>query len=69
VQREPEHFTIMGYCILRGLPAPTLNEAQNMGKRAVKLSQAMGHGTGKTTDPRFCVVNTYHVSVLDELYK
>jgi hypothetical protein len=37
--------------------------------RVGTLSQAMGHGTGKTTDPRFGVVNTYHVSVLDELYK
>jgi prophage antirepressor-like protein len=69
VQREPEHFTIMGYCILRGLPVPSRNEAQSMGQRAVKLSRVMGQATGKTTDPRYGVVNTYHVSVLDELYK
>jgi hypothetical protein len=36
---------------------------------ACSTSACVGHGTGKTTDPRFGVVNTYHVSVLDELYK
>jgi hypothetical protein len=29
----------------------------------------MGQRTGKTTDPRYGEVNTYHVSVLEELYK
>ena len=36
VQEEKEHFTILGYCKLRGLPVPSRNEAQSMGQRAVK---------------------------------
>jgi hypothetical protein len=68
VQGEPEHFTILGYCKLRDLPVPSRNEAQSMGQRAVKLSRLMGQSTGKTTDPRYGEVNTYHVSVLDELF-
>jgi prophage antirepressor-like protein len=68
VQSEPEHFSIIGYCRLRGLPVPSRNEAQSLGQRAVKLSRLMGQSTGKTTDPRYGLVNTYHVSVLDALF-
>jgi prophage antirepressor-like protein len=68
VQSEPEHFSIIGYCRLCGLPVPSRNEAQSIGQRAVKLSRVMGQSTGKTTDPRYGLVNTYHVSVLDELF-
>jgi prophage antirepressor-like protein len=68
-QGEVEHFSIIGYCKLRGLPAPSENEARSMGIRAVKLSKAMGQRIGKTTHGYWGTINTYHVSVLDELYK
>jgi SRSO17 transposase len=68
VQRELEHFTTMGYCILRGLPAPGLNEAQNMGKRAVKLSRVMGQSTGKTTRPMAQAIDEF-AAHFDSLFK
>lgn len=67
VQTDVEYYTVMGYFRKRGLPAPSLNQAQSIGQRATKLSRAWSYGIGKTSDPRFGEVNTYHVTVLDEI--
>lgn len=67
VQTDIEYYTVMGYFRKRGLPAPSLNQAQSIGQRATKLSRMWSYGIGKTSDPRFGEVNTYHVTVLDEI--
>ncbi len=67
VQRPPEYFTVLGYFRLRGFLPPSLNEAQSIGQRAAALSRRSGYSIGKTTDPRFGEVNTYHESVLKQI--
>lgn len=68
VQPEIEHFTVMGYCHKYGKTV-SLNEAQSIGQRASRLSKERGVSIGKTSDPRFGEVNTYHVTILSELVK
>lgn len=66
VQPEMEYFTVIGYFRKRGLTAPSHNQAISIGQHAAKLSKERGYATGKTSDPRYGEVNTYHVSILDE---
>lgn len=62
------HFTVLGYCKYKGLPAPTLNEAQQYGKKAKQLSTQQGLHIGWATDPRFGTVYTYDEQILDVLF-
>lgn len=68
VQPELEYFTVMGYCHKYGKTV-SLNEAQGIGQRASRLSKERGVSIGKTSDPRFGEVNTYHMTILNELVK
>lgn len=67
VQSDVEYFTVIGYFRKQGLPPPTLNEAQSIGQRATRLSRARSYGIGKTTDPRYGEINTYHEDILKEI--
>lgn len=67
VQPEVEYYTVVGYFRKRGLTPPTMNEAQSIGQRATRLSRIKSYGIGKTSDPRFGEVNTYHVDILREV--
>lgn len=63
-----EYFTVLGYCKYKGLPALPDNVANLMGRRAMDLSKRKHLPTGKAPDSRYGTVNTYHETVLDELF-
>ena len=67
VQTDVEYFTVTGYFRKMGLNPPTLNEAQSIGQRASHLSRVRSYGIGKTSDPRYGEVNTYHQDILKEI--
>lgn len=67
IQPEIEHFTVIAYFRKMGLPSPSMNEAQSIGQRASRLSQSKGYSVGKTSDARYGSVNTYHISILNEV--
>lgn len=69
IQIETEYFTVLGYFRKMKLPAPSMNEAQSIGQRATRLSHEQGRGIGKTSDPRFGEVNSYHVGILDAIVR
>lgn len=66
VQPELEYFTITGYCHKRKLTVST-NQAISLGQKAKRLSVERNVPVGKIADPRYGEVNTYHVSILDEV--
>lgn len=66
---QSDYFTVLGYFRKHNLPAPSMNEAQSIGQRATKLSHERGRGIGKANDLRFGTINSYHVSILDEIVK
>ena len=61
-------FTVAGYASLKGLRL-SLNKANALGRRAAKLSRELGYEISKTHDPRFGLVNVYHVDILKEVFK
>lgn len=65
-QPENEYFTVAGFARLNGLSVD-LNSASGLGKRCSTLSKREGKMVGKTNDPRWGFVNTYHVSVLQAI--
>ena len=64
--RNTEYYTVAGYASLRGIKID-VNKASLLGRKATKLSQEYGVDVGKTHDPRFGHVNTYHLDVLKEV--
>lgn len=66
IQRPTREYTVMGYAIKHRIRVG-IDEAKSIGIRAAKLSRDRGINIGKTSDPRFGEVNTYDVSILDEL--
>jgi prophage antirepressor-like protein len=68
-QGGSEYFTVLGYCRVRGQMMPTLAQAAAIGRKAAQLSRDRGLPTGKANDPRFGEVGTYHISILDEIFK
>ncbi len=58
------YFTVIGYLMYRKLRTVDTAEAGRLGKLAAAISRGEGYAIGKTTDPRFGVVNTYHEDVL-----
>ncbi len=66
-QEGYQHYSVLAYFKVKGLPAPDQLTAQRIGQQASKLSRASGHTIGKTPDPRFGSVNTYHENVLAQI--
>ena len=63
-----EYFTIAGYLSLRGIRLD-LSRAVLLGRKAAFLSKEYDYAIGKTHDPRFGQVNTYHSDILAEVFK
>ena len=62
-----EYFTIAGFASMRGARVD-VNRAALLGRRATFLSKDYGYDVGKTHDPRFGQVNTYHSDILAEVF-
>jgi hypothetical protein len=57
-------FTVLGFFVWRALPAMSLAETAQFGKRATKLSRERGVIVDRVRDPRFGMVNSYHEDIL-----
>ena len=62
-----EYFTIAGFASLRGVRVD-VNRAALLGRKAVFLSKEYKYDVGKTHDPRFGQVNTYHSDILAQVF-
>ena len=62
-----EYFTIAGFASLRGIRVD-VNRAAMLGRKAVFLSREYKYDIGKTHDPRFGQVNTYHSDILAQVF-
>ena len=69
MERGSDYFTVIGYANYMKVAPPSNSEASVLGKRAASLSNAWGYEIGKTSDPRYGQVNTYHVSVLEIIFR
>ncbi len=65
-QGAPDFFSVMAYFKLRRLRLD-LKMAIEFGRLASSMSRSLGIPIGRITDPRFGLVNTYHIEVLDEV--
>lgn len=63
-----DYFTIKGYANKVGVQV-TYSEAITIGRAAVKLSRELGKEVRKADDERFGQVNSYHASVLKEVFQ
>ena len=63
-----EYFTIAGFASLRG-DRVDLAKASRLGRKAALLSKEYGYDVGKTHDPRFGQVNTYHSEILSAVFE
>ncbi len=63
-----EYYSIVAFCNINRLKVD-LKEAAKMGSKASRICRNNGYIVGKITDPRFGMVNTYPVSVLEEIIK
>jgi phage anti-repressor protein len=62
-----EFFTIAGFASLRGARVD-VNKAALLGRMASSISKKFGYDIGKTHDPRFGQVNTYHSDILAQVF-
>lgn len=62
-----DYYTVAGYASLRGIKVD-ISKANMLGRKCSKLSKHYGYDIGKTRDPRFGAVNTYHVDILKEVF-
>lgn len=62
-----DYFTVVGFANLRGIRLD-VNRASLLGRKAAAISKEFGYDTGKTSDPRFGQVGTYHVDILAEVF-
>ena len=63
-----EYFTIAGFASIRKQRVD-VNRANILGRKAANLSRRLGYDIGKVSDPRFGVVNTYHVDILNDVFR
>ena len=63
-----EYYSIVAFCNINKIKVD-LKEAAKIGSKASRICRNNGYIVGKITDPRFGMVNTYPVSVLEELIK
>lgn len=63
-----EYYSIVAFCNINKVKVD-LKEAAKMGSKASRICRDNGYTVGKVTDPRFGRVNTYPVSVLEEIIK
>lgn len=63
-----EYFTVAGFAAIRKQRID-VSKANIIGRKAANLSRRLGYDIGKVSDPRFGSVNTYHVDILNEVYR
>ena len=63
-----EYFTIAGFASIRKQKVD-ISKANILGRRAAQMSRRLGYEIGKVSDPRYGAVNTYHIDVLNEVFR
>jgi phage anti-repressor protein len=63
-----EYYTVAGFASLRGLKFDN-SKTNLLGRKATKMSNEYGIDTGKAYNAQYGQVNTYHIDILEELFK
>jgi len=63
-----EYFTVAGFAAIRKQRID-VNKASIIGRKAANLSRRLGYDIGKVSDPRYGTVNTYHVDILNDVFR
>ena len=66
---DQQHYTIIGYANLTGVRGVSREIAAALGRKASKMSRKQGYHIGKEYDAKYGMVNTYHVDVLQEVFR
>jgi len=66
---DQHHYTIIGYTNLAGIRGVNRNIAAKLGYKASDISRKQGYHIGREYDAKYGVVNTYHVDVLQEIFR
>ena len=66
---DEHHYTIIGYANLTGIRGVSRDAAARLGRKASAMSRKKGYHIGKEYDAKYGMVNTYHVDVLQEVFR
>lgn len=66
---DQQYYTITGYANLMGIRGVSREIAASLGRKASKMSKKQGYHIGKEYDAKYGKVNTYHVDVLQEVFR
>ena len=66
---DEHHYTIIGYANLMGVRGVGRDVAARLGRKASAMSRKQGYHIGKEYDAKYGMVNTYHVDVLQEVFR
>ena len=66
---DEHHYTIIGYANLTGIRGMSRDATARLGRRASAMSRKQGYHIGKEYDAKYGMVNTYHVDVLQEVFR
>ena len=66
---DEHHYTIIGYANLKGIRGVSRDAAARLGRKASAMSRKQGYHIGKEYDTKYGMVNTYHVDVLQEVFR
>ena len=66
---DEHHYTIIGYANLTGVRGVGRDVAARLGRKASAMSRKQGYHIGKEYDAKYGMVNTYHVDVLQEVFR
>ena len=66
---DQRHYTIIGYANLMGIRGVSRDVAAGLGRKASAMSRKQGYHIGKEYDAKYGMVNTYHVDVLQEVFR
>ena len=66
---DEHHYTIIGYANLTGVRGVGRDVAARLGRKASAMSRKQGYHIGKEYDAKYGLVNTYHVDVLQEVFR
>lgn len=67
IENSVEYYTIVAYCNLIEVRINRA-EAAEAGKQCTKLSKDKGVSIGQVKEERYGYVNSYHISILDEVF-
>lgn len=66
---DQHHYTIIGYANLMNIRGVSREIAAKLGRKAAAMSRKQGYHIGKEYDAKYGVVNTYHVDILQEVFR